>query len=94
MIGITTALQWESSDAAVAAVDENGLVTAIAPGTAQVSVAWDGQHYDYSVTVTAANVMPAAEDNLKNLPADDVGSTRGGTLSADGSDAGLLPLLE
>lgn len=94
MIGITTALQWESSDAAVAAVDENGLVTAIAPGTAQVSVAWDGQHYDCSVTVTAANVMPAAEDNLKNLPADDVGSTRGGTLPADGSDAGLLPLLE
>ena len=63
MIGITTALQWESSDAAVAAVDENGLVTAIAPGTAQVSVAWDGQHYDCSGTVTAANVMPAAEDN-------------------------------
>ncbi len=38
------------------------------PGTAQVSVTWDGQRYDCSVTVTPANVTPAAEDDFKHVP--------------------------
>ena len=94
VIGITTALQWESDDAAVATVDEKGLVTAAAPGTAQVSVTWDGQRYDCSVTVTPANVTPAAEDDFKHVPIDNPDGAQSGTMPTDESAANLFPLLK
>ena len=94
VIGITTALQWESDDAAVATVDEKGLVTAAAPGTTQVSVTWDGQRYDCSVTVTPANVTPAAEDDFKHVPIDNPDGAQSGTMPTDESAANLFPLLK
>ena len=63
-------------------------------GTAQVSVTWDGQRYDCSVTVTPANVTPAAEDDFKHVPIDNPDGAQSGTMPTDESAANLFPLLK
>lgn len=52
-------LSWKSSDESIATVDENGLVTAIAPGTATfTATAADGSGVSASCTVTVNEVTP------------------------------------
>ncbi|MDE6676866.1 MAG: Ig-like domain-containing protein, partial [Clostridia bacterium] len=45
-------IEWESADTAVATVDENGLVTAVAPGEAKITATRKGGVQTASVTVT------------------------------------------
>ena len=50
---LVSKLSWTSSNTAVATVDDNGLVTAVAPGTAQITATTtDGSNISRSVTVT------------------------------------------
>ncbi|MBB5364686.1 CAP domain-containing protein [Deinococcus humi] len=55
-------LRWTTSNAAVATVSQNGLVTAVAAGNAVVRTALvsnPGAYLDFSVTVTAGTPAPA-----------------------------------
>ena len=65
----TTSVTWTSSNAAVATVTNQGLVTAIAPGTATITVTTNDGGYKATavVTVTAAasGVGNASVDNAK-----------------------------
>lgn len=54
-------LIWESSDVAVAAVDESGLVTAIGPGTAMIVVGDAEGQYRAEVAVTVVVLVQSAE---------------------------------
>jgi len=51
---VTTLGTWESSDAAIAAVDASGVVRGVAPGTADITLTLDGLSTRTAVTVTAA----------------------------------------
>ena len=55
---------WASSDESIAAVDENGLVTAVAPGTATITATTnDGSELSASCVVTVMNpVVPVVEN--------------------------------
>ncbi len=54
------AFGWSSSDAAVAAVDDSGLVTGVAPGRATATATAGGVSQSASITVEAANNAPEA----------------------------------
>ena len=41
--GVTTAISWSTSNAAVATVDGNGNVTPVGKGQATITASWDGQ---------------------------------------------------
>lgn len=47
-------VSWESSDSAVARVDENGVITAVGSGTATITVSVVGTNLKNTVTVTVA----------------------------------------
>jgi hypothetical protein len=51
---------WTSSDSTVVAVDDGGVVTAIAPGTGSVTATSAGASASASVTAEAASVPPAS----------------------------------
>ncbi len=51
--GVTTALNWSSSDSGVAKVASDGTVTGVAAGTAKVTVSWDGNSKQCIVRVKA-----------------------------------------
>ncbi|MBV7414186.1 Ig-like domain-containing protein [Aeromonas sp. sif2433] len=53
---VTHDVHWSSSDPAIATVSLNGLVTAVAPGTATITGTLDGQSATLSVTVTNATL--------------------------------------
>ena len=74
------AVNWTSSDSAVATVDQNGVVTAVAPGTAVITAtAADGRGASASCTVTVRPDIPPANPNYKIT----VEATQGGTVTAD-----------
>ena len=58
------AITWSSSDPSVAIVDEDGTVTAVAPGTAQISATTAGMPLGtFTVTVEEAPVVPVSVSN-------------------------------
>lgn len=70
--GATATLTWTSSDPAVATVDEQGLVTAVAPGAATITAALEnGQTAECQVTCAwgDAPAEPAADPNAGGEPA-------------------------
>ena len=74
------AVTWTSSDSAVATVDQNGVVTALARGTAVITAtAADGRGASASCTVTVRPDIPPANPNYKIT----VEATQGGTVTAD-----------
>ena len=74
------AVTWTSSDSAVATVDQNGVVTALARGTAVITAtAADGRGASASCTVTVSSYLPPANPNYKIT----VEATQGGTVTAD-----------
>ena len=74
------AVNWTSSDSAVATVDQNGVVTAVAPGTAVITAtAADGRGASASCTVTVSSYLPPANPNYRIT----VEATQGGTVTAD-----------
>ncbi len=73
------AVTWTSSNSTVATVDQNGVVTAVAPGTATITVTTqDGNHTD-TCTVTVRPDIPPANPNYRIT----VEATQGGTVTAD-----------
>ena len=73
------AVTWTSSNSTVATVDQNGVVTAVAPGTATITVTTqDGNHTD-TCTVTVRPDVPPANPNYRIT----VEATQGGTVTAD-----------
>lgn len=56
--GVRALVQWSSTDPKVASVDQNGKVTAVAPGTATINV--KARTQKTSCTVTVAEPAPAA----------------------------------
>lgn len=78
-----TAVKWTSSNLKVATVDENGLVTAIYPGTAEVeAVAQDGSGASAKCTVTVLKPTLAYNTGTKKMI---VGKGGDVELEADGS---------
>ncbi len=59
--GATTAIEWSSSDEAVATVSATGLVTALAPGTATIKATAGTVEASCALTVKEATVLTAAE---------------------------------
>ena len=71
---------WTSSNSTVATVDQNGVVTAVARGTAVITAtAADGSGASASCTVTVSSYLPPANPNYKIT----VEATQGGTVTAD-----------
>ncbi|WP_242203845.1 DUF4955 domain-containing protein [Aestuariivivens insulae] len=66
-------VSWSSSDISIATVDSNGVVTAIAVGTAVITVTTnDGNYTDVTnVTVTEAPSVTTYTETFENSPADD-----------------------
>ena len=73
---------WTSSDPSVATVDANGLVTAVAPGTATITATADGVSATCTVTVTRP-YTPPANPNYRI----DITDTANGTVIADPTSA-------
>ena len=74
------AVTWTSSDSTVATVDQNGVVTALARGTAVITAtAADGRGASASCTVTVSSYLPPANPNYRIT----VEATQGGTVTAD-----------
>ena len=75
---LKTGVQWESSNVQVVSISENGLITAQKPGTATITVTYDGGQDTIKVTVvsgTAQNDLPGGNEN----PSTGGGSTGGGS---------------
>ena len=72
---------WSSDNPSVATVDQNGVVTAVAPGTATITAtAADGSGKTAACTVTVERpYVPPANPNYKIT----VEATQGGTVTAD-----------
>ena len=71
---------WTSSNSTVATVDQNGVVTAVARGTAVITAtAADGSGASASCTVTVSSYLPPANPNYRIT----VEATQGGTVTAD-----------
>jgi len=78
------AVEWSSDKTSVATVDGNGVVSAVAPGTAHVTATSGGMSGTSNVTVSS---VPVASVAVSPTSASlDVGATRG--LSATAKDAG------
>ena len=70
---------WASSDPSVATVDQNGVVTAVAPGTATITVTTQDGNHTAACTVTVRPDIPPANPNYRIT----VEATQGGTVTAD-----------
>ena len=75
------ALNWVSSDPEIASVDQNGLITAVAPGNAVISVFY-GTTYD----LCKVSVLPLELD----LVSIDFSTGTGGTISGDFADTYII----
>lgn len=60
----TPDVRWTSSDDSVATVDQTGLVTATAPGTAQITLALADSDTTASIPVTVQSTVKRAEDSF------------------------------
>ncbi len=74
---------WSSSDESVATVDANGVVTAVAPGTATITAASGG--VSGSVSITVSNPTPAAASVTVTAPTTSLSA--GGTTVASAAVA-------
>ena len=72
------AVTWTSSNPSVATV-ENGVVTAVAPGTAVITVTTQDGNHTATCTVTVRPDIPPANPNYRIT----VEATQGGTVTAD-----------
>ena len=70
---------WASSDPSVATVDQNGVVTAVAPGAATITVTTVDGGFTAICTVTVRPDIPPANPNYRIT----VEATQGGTVTAD-----------
>ncbi len=70
---------WSSSAPNVATVDSSGKVTAVAPGTATITVTTQDGNHTAACTVTVRPDIPPANPNYKIT----VEATQGGTVTAD-----------
>ena len=70
---------WASSDPSVATVDAAGKVTAVAPGTATITVTTADGGFTATCTVTVRPEIPPANPNYRIT----VEATQGGTVTAD-----------
>ena len=74
------AVTWTSSNSTVATVDQNGVVTAVAPGAATITVTTADGSFTAACTVTVTRpYIPPANPNYRIT----VEATQGGTLAAD-----------
>ena len=73
------AVTWTSSNSTVATVDQNGVVTAVAPGTATITVTTVDGGFTAICTVTVRPDIPPANPNYRIT----VEATQGGTVTAD-----------
>ena len=83
---------WSSSDPRVARVDANGVITAVGPGTAEISVTVEGKKVSERFTVTApppvvVNPPPPAN----NPPPPPVTNPPAGPTTPTGAASALLP---
>ena len=70
---------WASSDPSVATVDQNGVVTAVAPGAATITVTTVDGGFTAICTVTVRPDIPPANPNYRIT----LEATQGGTVTAD-----------
>src|SRR4029079_19156756 len=69
-------LTWSSSDASVATVSNSGLVTAVAPGTVQITATSEGVSGGAGLTVSAPPPAPVASVSVSlNAPSLTPGQT-------------------
>lgn len=91
--GATAALTWASSDEAVATVDENGNVTAVAPGSAVISATMEnGQKAECTVNCTWDAEAQAPEEGgegQETAPAGPSLSSNDMTLDSEGASKQL-----
>ena len=73
------AVTWASSNSTVATVDQNGVVTAVAPGTATITVTTVDGGFTATCAVTVRPDIPPANPNYRIT----VEATQGGTVTAD-----------
>ena len=73
------AVTWTSSNSTVATVDQNGVVTAVAPGTATITVTTADGGFTATCTVTVRPDVPPANPNYRIT----LEATQGGTVTAD-----------
>ncbi|NLC55595.1 MAG: hypothetical protein GX774_02010 [Armatimonadetes bacterium] len=85
---------WSAFNPAVAKVDQNGLVTAVAPGTTSISAVYNGLIARVGVTVTAGEVVLSFDRDIKTLAALACSCHQpGGSAAQTGSMADLANLL-
>lgn len=66
---VVSQVQWSSSDTAVATVDETGVVTAVAPGEAEITAAVGGRSAEaVTLTVEAAAPVPTETPESTKTP--------------------------
>ena len=70
---------WSSNAPGVATVDSSGKVTAVAPGTATITVTTQDGNHTAACTVTVSSYLPPANPNYRIT----VEATQGGTVTAD-----------
>lgn len=58
---VTTEARYASSDVNIATVDAQGIVTAVAVGTAKITVTYDSKNYEVNVTVTVKKAANSVE---------------------------------
>jgi len=83
MTSITAGLTWTTSDASVATVDNNGVITGVGPGTAVITGIVDGVGNTVDVEVLGVNSLSASLPNTTLT----VGSTQAISLAATYTDA-------
>ncbi|MGO0063287.1 cadherin-like beta sandwich domain-containing protein [Brevibacillus fluminis] len=64
---VTDLATWSTSNPAIAAVDENGKLTAIAPGTAIITATYGGRKTDTSIEVSEAKVVKRLSVNKRTI---------------------------
>lgn len=65
---VISQVQWSSSDETVATVDETGVVTAVAPGEAEITAAVGGCSASVALTVEAAAPVPTETPESTKTP--------------------------